>query len=42
MSKHSFGGKNIFNKGDEFNQIFHFAKVEVNIDDFDGGTILST
>jgi hypothetical protein len=38
-NKHAFGGKSIFNKGDELNQIFYFAKVEVNTDDYDGGTI---
>jgi len=39
MSKHGFGSRSIFNQKDGNNQVFYFAKVEGNRDDFDGGTI---
>lgn len=39
MSKHAFGGRSIYNQKDGYTTTFYFAKVEINRDDFDGGTI---
>jgi len=39
-NKHAFGNsKNMFNKGENSVNVFYFAKVESNQDDYDGGTI---
>lgn len=38
-NKHGLGGRSMFNKTENSTQIFYFAKVESNIDNYDGGTI---